>query len=251
MDDRALAMLAEDNMIRAAFCWARAAEGGFVREEGAVVLTSVSAPMRPFNQIIVREPIEDGAALLTGVRDHFSGGGRFRLRVREEVGLAPDLVAAAGLVRRGGIPSMALESPARQESGGVDVMPVRDKRTLLDHVRLVADAFDWDPGDLTTVFTPALLSDPAWLGWVGYISGEPVCTSHLFVDGDTAGIYWVAMAEQHRGRGFGAVITRSAVDEAARRGCCMVGLQASPLGKPVYERMGFGVVSEYATYESG
>ena len=71
------------------------------------------------------------------------------------------------------------------------------------------------------------------------------------MDGDTAGIYWVATAEQHRGRGFGVVITRSAVDEAARRGCCMVGLQASPLGKPVYERMGFGVVSEYATYESG
>jgi GNAT superfamily N-acetyltransferase len=251
MDDRALAMLAEDNMIRAALCWARAAEGGFVREDGAVVLTSVSAPMRSFNQIIVREPIEDGAALLRGMRDHFSGAGRFRLRVREEVGLAPDVVAGAGLVRGGGIPSMVLESPARQEPGELDVLPVSDERTLLDHVRLVADAFDYDPSDLGTVFTPELLSDPAWLGWVGYISGEPVCTSHLLVDGDTAGIYWVATAEQQRGRGFGAVITRSAVDEAARRGCSMVGLQASPLGKPVYERMGFRVVAEYETYLSG
>ena len=250
MDDRTLALLAEDNMIRAALCWARAAEGGFVREDGAVVLTSVSAPMRPFNQIVVREPVED-ASLIRGLRDHFSGAGRFRLRVREEVGLAPDVVAGAGLVRRGGIPSMALESPARQETGELDVLPVRDERTLLDHVRLVAEAFDWDPGDLATVFTDELLGDPAWLGWVGYISGEPVCTSHLLVDGETAGIYWVATAEQHRGRGFGTVITRSAVDEAARRGCHMVGLQASPLGKPVYERMGFRVVAEYETYVSG
>ncbi len=245
MDDRTLAVLAEENLVCAATCWTRSA-GGEVWDDGGIVVTSVPASMRSFNQLFVRGPIAEEA--LPAALGHFGGRGRFRLRAREDIGLDAGMLSRAGLRRRGGIPSMTLESPEGQESAGLDVRSISDETTLGDHTGLVAGAFDWDRHELASVFTPALLADPAWLGWVGYLDNEPVCTAQLVLDGSTAGIYYVATAEQHRGKGYGGLISRRAVDEAARRSSLMVGLQPSPLGRPVYERIGFRVVAEYETY---
>lgn len=248
MDDQALARLADDNLVRAMRCWTESAGGEF-RDEGGIVLTTAPVQMRSFNQILVREPVSD--AVLAGAVATYRGSDRIRLRFLADVGLAPERMAKVGLSRRGGIPSMVLEGPRQMAVDGLDVRLMKDEAKLDDHVSLVAKAFDWDSPELVSVLTPKLFTDPAAITWVAYLDGEPVTTAQLIVEGETGGIYWVATAEEHRGKGYGRLITKVAVNEAAERGCRMVGLQASPLGKPVYERLGFRVVANYETYVPG
>jgi GNAT superfamily N-acetyltransferase len=210
------------------------------------MMTPVS--MRSFNQIFVRETLTDAAPLVEAVR-RYGHAGRCRVRLRDDIGLADDIVAAAGLTLRGGIPSMALTSVEPQDlAGDLDIRPVNDAASLADHIVVVASAFDWTPDELAGVFTPRLLADDAWRAWVGYANGEPVCTAQLVLGGDTGGLYYVGTLEAHRGKGYGGLITRAAVDGAASRGCTLVSLQASPMGRPVYERIGFRRVADYLTY---
>ena len=59
-----------------------------------------------------------------------------------------------------------------------------------------------------------------------------------------------ALWKLHDGKGYGDAITRAAIVEGQERACDLVCLQASPLGRPVYERLGFSVIGEYVTYIS-
>ena len=61
------------------------------------------------------------------------------------------------------------------------------------------------------------------------------------VDGD-AGIGWVATVPWARRRGLGAAVTARAATWAFERGAALAVLQASPSGRPVYERIGFSSV---------
>jgi GNAT superfamily N-acetyltransferase len=162
-------------------------------------------------------------------------------------------MTSAGLERRGGIPSMVLDNPAepRERVKSLYIQPVLHEKSLTDHVRVVSEAFDWQPAVLAMVFTLRLLSDECWSGWVGYLDDEPVAASQLVVHEGVGGIYYVATVEAHRGRGFGEAITRHAVEQAASQSCGIVSLQASPAGYPVYVRMGFRNVAEYVTYIDG
>ena len=84
--------------------------------------------------------------------------------------------------------------------------------------------------------------------YVGTLDKEPVATSLVIADGAVAGIYWVATREGWRRRGLGEALTWAAVRGGAERGCTVASLQASELGRPVYERMGFRLVVEYAHF---
>lgn len=61
----------------------------------------------------------------------------------------------------------------------------------------------------------------------------------LNVDGATAGIYDMGVAEQHRRRGHGTALTVAAVARARELGCMSVTLNATGEGEPMYRRAGF------------
>jgi GNAT superfamily N-acetyltransferase len=94
----------------------------------------------------------------------------------------------------------------------------------------------------------SLIRHPRWRSYVGYADGQPVATSALLITGDVAGVYWVATAEAFRGRGYGEAMTWHVVREGAAAGCRVAALQASDMGRPVYERMGFRYVAGYRTF---
>jgi predicted acetyltransferase len=66
--------------------------------------------------------------------------------------------------------------------------------------------------------------------------------------GTTAGIYNVATLPSHRKRGYGEAMTWRAVAGGAAAGCDVAILQASQMGRPIYERMGFRLVAPYRTF---
>ncbi len=57
-------------------------------------------------------------------------------------------------------------------------------------------------------------------------------------DGDCS-IWWVAADPAARGRGIVSGLMRHALADGRARGCEVTTLQATKLGRPVYERLGY------------
>jgi ribosomal protein S18 acetylase RimI-like enzyme len=63
-----------------------------------------------------------------------------------------------------------------------------------------------------------------------------------------AGVYWVGTVAGGRQRGLGEHCTRVVTNAAFERGAQVVALEASPMGFPIYERMGFETVDRVQWY---
>lgn len=70
-------------------------------------------------------------------------------------------------------------------------------------------------------------------------NGVPIATCCLFKEGDTGGLYWVGTLPEARGEGIATAIVVYALKEAISMGCSVSILQASDMGKGVYEKIGF------------
>jgi GNAT superfamily N-acetyltransferase len=84
--------------------------------------------------------------------------------------------------------------------------------------------------------------------YVGYADGEPVTSGLGVRTGTTIGVYSIATIASARRRGYGAAMTARIVDDGAADGCDVAILQASEMGRPTYERLGFRTVVEYSGY---
>ncbi|MCE7010236.1 GNAT family N-acetyltransferase [Kibdelosporangium philippinense] len=80
---------------------------------------------------------------------------------------------------------------------------------------------------------------------VARIDGQAVGTAQMLDAHDVAGIYVVTTAEPHRCQGIGTALTVAALRAGQERGLRIGTLQSTPLGTPVYARMGFETVGEY------
>lgn len=78
-----------------------------------------------------------------------------------------------------------------------------------------------------------------WRIYVGWLDGEPVATNVVTEGGGIVGLWNIATLAAQRGRGIGAAITVAPLLEARAKGYRYVGLFASTLGAPVYQRLGF------------
>ena len=217
-----------------------------------VSISSCGFPDARFNIAALRVPVEDLAAALARALDYFAERALpFRVAVpSDEVACAADL-AARGFRETERVPAMLLatlrEAPAAPP--GLEVAAVRRSDDLEAFRATAFEGFG-----LPTRIAPLFLSDalaarPDVELYVGRLRGEPVCTSALVATGPVAGIYWVATREGFRGRGFGEAATWAAVAGGLARGCRFASLQASALGRPVYERMGFATPCHYVHYE--
>lgn len=92
---------------------------------------------------------------------------------------------------------------------------------------------------LNALVFEALLNNEACYFYLGMDGKEPVATSLLFVQQKGAGVYLVATKSSHRKKGFGKEVTRHCLEMAKSLGCDQVDLQATNLGKGVYESLGF------------
>lgn len=71
------------------------------------------------------------------------------------------------------------------------------------------------------------------------LDGRPVGAALGTVDGDAVGIYNVGTIPAARGRGIGRAVMLAALLDGRRRGATIGVLEASVMGRPVYERLGF------------
>lgn len=91
--------------------------------------------------------------------------------------------------------------------------------------------------------------------FLGTLEGRPVATSMSYgahgedgSSGDVATIAWVITAPEARRRGIGAALTLAALGAAREDGHRAAVLMASPMGAPVYRRLGFTEVCRIRSY---
>ncbi len=82
--------------------------------------------------------------------------------------------------------------------------------------------------------------------FVAMLDREPVGTLTSCVFGPVAWIAMVLVDSEHRGRGVGTALMRQALEFLEQQGVSSARLDATPLGQPLYEKLGF--VAEYTLH---
>jgi hypothetical protein len=105
------------------------------------------------------------------------------------------------------------------------------------------------------VFCEHLVPEPLWDArmlsddyrvWVGRLDGRAVATATAFVSDGFVGVYGVATLAEVRGRGYGEAVTWAAT---RCRPSLPATLQASEMGRMVYERMGYRTMTTFDVWE--
>lgn len=257
LDEVALARCEHENYVGT---WMRAGagmEGGRVEQLAGATVVSTGLPLLLFNQVFVVDGgashKQTAASIRVGVGILRDSGRRFSVTLRKgtddayeplmtELGLGPLDVAPW-------MPGMALHPLPALGSlplpPGHEIRPVIDAHGLGDHADVLAAAFGM-PREWAAAFaTEALRRMPGVTFYVGYQDGVAVTTGLGSRTGRTIGVYNIATVESARRRGLGAAMTMRVVDDGAAAGCDVAILQASEMGEPLYERLGFRTVVEY------
>jgi GNAT superfamily N-acetyltransferase len=159
-----------------------------------------------------------------------------------ELGLTLDEAIVPGMALDPIPPGLPTTAP------GLELRLARDADVLRDHAVVAAHGFG-----LPEAVAIAFIGAELWMRdgatvYTGYADGRPVTSGFSFRSGETLGIFTIATEPDARGRGFGTAMTGRLIEDGAGEGCTHVALQASRMGRPIYERLGFRLVQEYEVY---
>jgi GNAT superfamily N-acetyltransferase len=118
-----------------------------------------------------------------------------------------------------------------------------------DVARINDNAYGFD----SPTFGAALADPPADVPLRLYqarVDGEPVSALGTIDEGEDCGIYLVGTLKGHRGKGLARRLLHRALAEARDRGLRTSSLQATKLGYPVYERLGYEAKGTLEMWES-
>jgi predicted GNAT family acetyltransferase len=156
----------------------------------------------------------------------------------DDIGMAVDLLA---LSERRPIPE------------GFAVEPVGDAEGLAAWVEALGSGFGEGPVEAEWVgemYERIGLGDGEhWRHYLGFLGGEPMATSTMFLGAGAAGIYFVYTVEGARRRGVGAAMTLAPLLEAREMGYRVGVLGSSQMGYPVYRDLGFEERCRIGVYE--
>ncbi|MGI8925678.1 MAG: GNAT family N-acetyltransferase [Tepidiformaceae bacterium] len=236
--------------------WAVAsvAPGGGVAERGGVQCMASGLPYGSFNRAFVLAPPHDAAAALSWAAE------RFRewnlpwsvVATPEAEGAIAKAAHVVGLARAGRVPGMLLTPLPAAGNGapGLEIAPVRDARQADDFAQAAARSFD-SPQEVFAAFChPRVLETPGLALYVGYCEDRPVATAARYVSHGIAGLLNIGVLPRYRRRGFGEAMTAHAAAGGTPERCLAASLQATPMGRPLYARMGFRQVVEYVNWDA-
>jgi GNAT superfamily N-acetyltransferase len=229
--------------------YARAA-GGEVIEAGDVQLSASNLPARVVNAANLARFGGDAAERIDDVKAFFA---RSRVPFRWFFGptSAPDdlpaQLDAAGLPQISNSPGMALDIATMNDEpaavAGLEVREVADAKDFEAWLRCCIESFPFVPvvaDAWRRVHEPLGFGDASALhNYVAWLDGRAVAVSAVLYGRDCAGIWNVGTMADVRGRGIGRETTLTALRDARARGATLAVLGSSPMGLPVYTRIGF------------
>jgi GNAT superfamily N-acetyltransferase len=247
VDDATLARLENDNMCE----WLRVScgqvPGSLVQAEGGVIAFGTGLPLALFNQIVVTAADATDAGMSAAIGALEERGAPFYLVLRRGIDdRFGRLALELGLrVEEGILPGMALHpipEPTPPVPDGHEIRRINEAAGLDDHIQALAAGFG-----VPEPMARPWIGEELWLRdgcavYVGYTDGHPVSSGFGVRTGRTIGVYSIATLPDARRRGYGAAMTERVVADGVTVGCDVAILQASDMGRPIYERLGFRTV---------
>ena len=228
-----------------------------VMRAGGVVTVLTGLPMDWFNQVLIEREEATPAGVLAGVAQAREPGDHFVVRLREGIDdrFIPTLTQA-GLAPTGeetsmpGMVAFPIDNDAIAERAApeLEIRQVTDVAGIDAHRHAMTAGFGSAPAIALGTACPDLLERRECVVYVGYADGDPVVSGLGWRTGRTLGVYSIATIESARRRGYGAAMTARVVADGVVAGCDVAALQASEMGRPIYERMGFRPVVTYTAY---
>jgi ribosomal protein S18 acetylase RimI-like enzyme len=118
-----------------------------------------------------------------------------------------------------------------------DVAGVRDLAAVNQDA---GEVYDFPRSFFAEIFAkPETVLSPSIEAVVAYVDGEPLATAQVHLTTDIAYVAWVAVARRAMRRGLGRLVTADVIRRGLERGATATVLMASPMGAPLYRRMGF------------
>ena len=234
--------------------WSR---GGVSHEEGGCLCyASDTAFPVMFNGVFRTDDQADPGSVLERAEAFFAARGRgFSVWVRE--GADEDLGRAAlgaGLAEVLSQPEMVICWPlaARPLPDGVEVRRVETVEDVRRFVEINASAYtslEIRPKAFREAFSaPGGLLRPDIAAAVAFVEGTPAATALTFVSHGAGLVNWVGTLAEYRGRGVGEAVTREVTNAGFDLGARASTLQASPMGEPIYRRLGYETAFRYRVY---
>jgi Acetyltransferase (GNAT) domain len=252
MDTEDLIRRADANYFHAHSVVAAAAPRGDVVQRGGILLRAMGLQLTAFNTAFVTQSLDEAEAEIKAAMSFFDDRGLpFSVRMRE--GVDPSAETACerlGLVLDEVEPGMMLtEIPAMPPPpAGLEIRRAWFEEGYDDFVVTMSTAMGMPLESGYDLISPELF-DALWVEpYTGYVDGEPVATSTLVVSHRVAGVYNVTTLEEHRRKGYAEAMTWHAVARGVELRAGMSSLQATPMGVPLYEHMGYRTVCVYKDY---
>lgn len=159
---------------------------------------------------------------------------------------------AHGFTHEGGPTAMAIDLRALDQNAalpaGLTIERVEHDHSILSQVCAKSFGMPQFVIEPMRALFDGLCEEPRIHHYLAKLNGEPVACAMLFLGSDAAGIYNVATLAHARGRGIGAAITLAPLRDARNLGYHVGILQASTMGKPLYERLGFQENFKYGQF---
>lgn len=234
---------------------ARLAPGGRVEERDGLFLAGPGAAMPRYNLAMLTEAPGDPAAVLARAADFFRPlSVRWMLTAVGDAASTIGPVAVAAGMEASSEPGMLLEPlpDASLEASGLRIDVVRDVRTLHVFDETMQAGFEASSPMASdeVLDSGALLNVPGLTFYLAYIDGEPAGTATRYASHRIAGVYDIGVPPGFRRRGYGAALTSRAAHDGRAEGCTASYLEASDLGRPIYERLGYRTVTTHHSWLS-
>jgi ribosomal protein S18 acetylase RimI-like enzyme len=253
----------EENLRQSFRLLASSQPAGEVRETAGVTIASAGVTFQMFNAAFLSAPVDSDRELdrrIATAQVHF--GARdlawsywvcedwLDKQARRRVS---DAFKRHGLYLATVLPGMLAErlaAPARKLPC-LDVRPVVDENTWSAFCKIGARCFNVPLEWFQEVFHDPKIWKNGFVGYVGYLDGDPVSTAATVVAAGAVGIYNVATVPSHQRFGCGETVMRHALGRAREDyGIERTILQSTAQGFDLYRRMGYSVVTSVAVYTS-
>ena len=236
--------------VRAWAAYAARAGGRVIVEDGITFIVGAHPSPVIVNSVFRTDVRRDAASVLErSVELYGSMGHGFGLVTSDHTDA--DLIDAAttagwtavldvpAMVRRARVPDGPLPP-------GVEVRRAEPERDIATYRWLATNGFASDEDERAVtehVFgASSALAEPMTVGVIATADGRPAALAQVDVIDALAYVGWVGTVPEFRRRGIGEAVTREVTNAGFDLGADVAGLEASPMGLALYQRMGYETI---------
>ena len=237
MSDQALWQRMHESMWLAFRAVPAASAGSLLELDGVLACLTPAVPERSLPNSVLYESEDALAAALPALAEAYDAAGiqAWTVWVPEHHERARTMLADTGHELDASPTAMIAE--LRDVEGPRPDDPEPDANPSLGDLGRVND-LAYGTGDSFQRILGEGPADPRF-NYVATESGRAVASVISQDHGGDCSIWWVATVPEARGRGLAAGLMRRALADGRARGCEVSTLQATSMGRPVYERLGY------------